>query len=459
MLASGTVLGLVIFTGKETRISLGTMSPRTKVGILDWEINRMSKILFGVLFLLTIVVVVLQSPGWEYLPIQFTRILILLSSIIPISMRVNLDIAKLIYSMKINKDRDIEGTIARNSNIPEELGRIKYLLTDKTGTLTQNEMLFKRLSLEDEYKFTDEDHAELTALVEENTKEPVVDGKTARKRKEVVVKELITCLALCHNVTPLIEDGERSYQASSPDEITLVKMAESMNIVILERSQNLIKLRNANNEEESYEILYNFPFSSDRKRMGIVLKKDNQYLFYLKGADTVMRQFVTDQQKRSFIDEECKDLAMEGLRTLVISQKVLKNEEFEDWIKRYEEANTKLEGGKEMVEKCVSELEANVEFLGITGVEDKLQEDIKATLENLRNADIRIWMLTGDKVETAECISISSGMQSIGSKNFRIENCDSPATLKNKLAALKADLSRVLVIDGKSLSIALDNDE
>lgn len=100
-----------------------------------------------------------------------------------------------------------------------------------------------------------------------------------------------------------------------------------------------------------------------------------------------------------------------------------------------------------------------MEFLGITGVEDKLQEDIKATLENLRNADIRIWMLTGDKVETAECISISSGMQSIGSKNFRIENCDSPPNMKNKLAALKTDLSRVLVIDGKSLSVALDNDE
>jgi phospholipid-translocating ATPase len=99
-----------------------------------------------------------------------------------------------------------------------------------------------------------------------------------------------------------------------------------------------------------------------------------------------------------------------------------------------------------------------VEFLGITGVEDKLQEDIKSTLENLRNADIRIWMLTGDKVETAECISISSGIQSTGARNFRIESVESMTSLKNKLMALRTDLSRVLVIDGKSLSIALDND-
>lgn len=74
--------------------------------------------------------------------------IIMMSNIIPISLRVNLDFAKLMYSYEINTDSDIEGTIARNSNIPEELGRIGFLLTDKTGTLTQNEMIFKRLSLE-----------------------------------------------------------------------------------------------------------------------------------------------------------------------------------------------------------------------------------------------------------------------------------------------------------------------
>lgn len=67
-------------------------------------------------------------------------------------------------------------------------------------------------------------------------------------------------------------------------------------------------------------------------------------------------------------------------------------------------------------------------------------------------------MLTGDKVETAECISISSGIQSLNSRNFRIENVEALTTLKNKLTALKTDLTRVLVIDGKSLSMALDND-
>lgn len=100
--------------------------------------------------------IVLQNTEWNYMIIQFVRVLILLSSIIPISMRVNLDFAKLFYAYQINKDNYIKGTITRNSNCPEELGRVRYILSDKTGTLTQNEMIFRRISIEDSIKFTDE---------------------------------------------------------------------------------------------------------------------------------------------------------------------------------------------------------------------------------------------------------------------------------------------------------------
>ena len=107
------------------------------MGRTDGELNYLSKVLFGFMCILAILIVVAGGFG-EYWLLDIFRQILLLSSIIPISLRVNLDLAKTIFSYKINHDTEIEGTIARNSQIPEELGRVHYILSDKTGTLTQN---------------------------------------------------------------------------------------------------------------------------------------------------------------------------------------------------------------------------------------------------------------------------------------------------------------------------------
>lgn len=146
---------------------MGGSSARTKFGILDFEINSLSKLLFLIMVLLTGGFILLQQPLAQYIPIQFMRMLILLSSIIPISMRVNLDFAKLFYSYLINKDKYIDGAVTRNSNCPEELGRVKYVLSDKTGTLTQNEMIFKEISIDDVTKFTDEQPEEIANILQD----------------------------------------------------------------------------------------------------------------------------------------------------------------------------------------------------------------------------------------------------------------------------------------------------
>lgn len=115
--------------------------------LLDVEVNKLSKVLFALMIFLSLSITILNGLHGDYW-MFFFRCILLLSSIIPISLRVNLDLAKLYYSFMINTDESIEGTIARNSNIPEDLGRLSYLITDKTGTLTQNEMLLKKVCTE-----------------------------------------------------------------------------------------------------------------------------------------------------------------------------------------------------------------------------------------------------------------------------------------------------------------------
>ena len=119
----------------------------TKVGKLDKELNRLSKLLFFFMIIVSLIVVALDQFRGQWI-IKFFRFVLLLSYIIPISLRVNLDMAKIYYAYGIYKDIEIPGTVPRNSTIPEELGQIQYLLTDETGTLTKNEMIFKKVAMQ-----------------------------------------------------------------------------------------------------------------------------------------------------------------------------------------------------------------------------------------------------------------------------------------------------------------------
>ncbi|GAA6043660.1 hypothetical protein NBRC10512_003740, partial [Rhodotorula toruloides] len=102
-------------------------------------------------------------------------------------------------------------------------------------------------------------------------------------------------------------------------------------------------------------------------------------------------------------------------------------------------------------------LEHDLELLGVTGVEDKLQDDVKMTIELLRNAGIKIWMLTGDKIETATCIAISMKLVSRGQYIHQIAKLKSPAQARNELEFLQSKLDCCLVIDGKSLQLCIEH--
>lgn len=428
VLAAGSAIGMVVYTGKETRAVMNTQHPSTKVGLLDLEINRLSKILCGVTFALSFGLVALngfRGQWWIYI----FRFLILFSSIIPISLRVNLDMGKTVYARQIQSDDEIPGTIVRTSTLPEELGRIEYLLSDKTGTLTQNEMELKKLhmgTMSYGWDTMDEVASQLRNALSVAGGQSVdeIGGGMRGGRRDMAsrVKDVVFALALCHNVTPVVnDDGTTTYQASSPDEVAIVRWTDSVGLSLVDRTRTTMKLRsNVDGSHFAFDILEVFPFTSESKRMGIVIRDRSTGAvdFYQKGADVAMAKIVA---QNDWLEEECGNMAREGLRTLVVGRKRLSESSWRTFEAEYKAARVQASSAavgddrNAPVQRVVSEhLERDLELLGVTGVEDKLQDDVKSTLELLRNAGIKVWMLTGDKIETATCIAISSKLVSRG---------------------------------------------
>ena len=347
VVASQKIIGIVIYTGKETRAQMNSSTPKYKLGILDQELNWLNVYLFSIMFILSVVLICLK--GFNIF--IFFKFIILFSSIIPISLRVNLDVSKTWFSYIVGKDEKIPETIARNSTIPEELGRISYIFSDKTGTLTKNEMVFKNIAMETEI-FGEENFEDLKNILSDEcqiydaplmdiikksedtdnnennieNKDNIIDtnsspviksiiGKSFKKKRRErskLIRDLVTSMVLCNNVTPT----DNGYQASSPDEIALVKFAETLKMVLTHRTDKTIKLKDAADNDEEFDILANFPFSSDTKRMGIILqnKKYGHIIFYLKGAENVMMNFVKKEYV-GYIKENTENLATKGLRT------------------------------------------------------------------------------------------------------------------------------------------------
>ncbi|CAJ0585807.1 unnamed protein product, partial [Mesorhabditis spiculigera] len=448
VLASGTAVGVVVYTGRETRSVMNTTLPESKVGLLDLEVNNLTKILFLFVVVLSAVMVVmkgLDTYWYRYL----MRFILLFSYIIPISLRVNLDMAKLFYSWQIGRDKHIPDTVVRSSTIPEELGRVSYLLSDKTGTLTKNEMHFKKIHL-GTVSFSSDAFEEVAKHVLSG-----YAGRTGKHSFSAKLQTAVEAIALCHNVTPIFEHGRTSYQAASPDEVALVKWTEQVGVRLYTRDLQTIRLQLQDGTERLYHILHLFPFTSETKRMGIIIRDDttDEITLYMKGADTVMAEMV---QYNDWLEEECSNMAREGLRTLVVAKKVLSLAEYEAFDKAYHQAKMTVSDRTENMGNVVNRmLEKDLQLLCLTGVEDRLQDQVTTSLELLRNAGIKIWMLTGDKLETAICIAKSSGLFSKADTVHVFGQVQNRTEAHNELNALRRKSDVALVMSGAALNVCL----
>lgn len=299
-------------------------------------------------------------------------------------------------------------------------------------------------------------------------------ASTTRTRREIGsrVRDLVLALALCHNVTPTTEEADEhsftTYQASSPDEIAIVRWTESVGLRLMHRDRHSMTLQAVDTSRVvvRVRILDVFPFTSEGKRMGIILHfsqgiestavpaDSREIWFYQKGADTVMTSIVA---ANDWLDEETANMAREGLRTLVVGRKKLSSQQYQEFSSRYKQASLSIQHRDSNMARVIKDhLERDLELLGVTGVEDRLQKDVKPSLELLRNAGIKIWMLTGDKVETARCVAVSAKLVSRTQyihtiTNLPIDLSASAATDALSLLRSKPD-STALLIDGNSLS-------
>lgn len=515
VVASGRATGVVVYTGGETRSVMNNSTPRSKVGLIDMEINNLTKLLFCAVIGLATVMMCLKGFNGPWYRYMF-RFVLLFSYIIPISLRVNLDMGKAYYSYKIQKDSQIQGTVVRSTTIPEELGRISYLLSDKTGTLTKNEMVFKKIHMGTTY-YNHDLFDEVAAVIQSlNTGDKLHLADPFNRNIEALkLWESVKAIAICHNVTPINDSSKASsdnksnspsrainiesnhdvsYQAASPDEIALVKWAEDVGLTLVARDLDSVTLHMNNGSFNSgdmgeyddagsiataetmlseedingstssinstsnrvfrYQILQMFPFTSEIKRMGIIVKDLNtkEITFYLKGADIVMNNIV---QTNDWMMRECANMANEGLRTLVVAKKILSAEEYIEFDTQYTAARLCVTDRGARVAAVIESLESNMELLCITGVEDCLQDRVRSTLDLLRKAGVKIWMLTGDKLETAHCIAKSSHLVDNNQQIYVIRNVQSRTDAHLELNNFRRLQNCALIVSGESLNICL----
>ncbi|KAE8707313.1 NAD(P)-linked oxidoreductase superfamily protein isoform 1 [Hibiscus syriacus] len=317
---------------------------------------------------------------------------------------VSLDLVKSLYAKFIDWDSemiDYETGIpshATNTAISEDLGQVEYIMTDKTGTLTENRMIFRRCCINGIFYGNESGDA---------LKDDKLLNAVAGSSLDVI--QFVTVMAICNTVIPIkSKTGAILYKAQSQDEDALVNAAAQLHMVYANKNANILEIR-FNGSIIKYELLEILEFTSDRKRMSVVVKdcQNGKILLLSKGADESILPYAYDgQQTRTFI-EVVEQYAQLGLRTLCLAWRELKEDEYQEWSLMFKEASSTLVDREWRITEVCQRLEYEFEVLGVTAIEDCLQDGVPETIETLRKAGINFWMLTGDKQNTTIQIALS----------------------------------------------------
>lgn len=497
--------GVVVFTGHETKLMRNATATPIKRTAVERQLNILVLMLVAILVTLSVIssigdLIVRSLHGAElsYLGYavsttalkkvqQFWSDIftywVLYSALVPISLFVTVELVKYWHAILINDDLDMyydkmdTPAVCRTSSLVEELGMVEYIFSDKTGTLTCNQMEFKQCSIGG-IQYAEEVPEDRRATNIDGVEVGIHDFTRLKENlktheSSAAIHHFLALLSTCHTVIPEKTDekgGKIKYQAASPDEGALVEGAVMMGYQFTARKPRAVQITVAGQVFE-YELLAVCEFNSTRKRMSTIFRcPDGKIRCYCKGADTVILERLSQDNPHVEITlQHLEEYASEGLRTLCLAMREIPEQEFQEWWQVFDKAQTTVSGNRaEELDKAAEILERDFYLLGATAIEDRLQDGVPETIHTLQEAGIKVWVLTGDRQETAINIGMSCKLISEDMTLLIVNEETAVMTRDNiqkKLDAIRtqgdntiAMETLALVIDGKSLTYALERE-
>lgn len=577
------IYGVVIFSGHDSKVMQNSTESPSKRSSIEQKMDKIIYFLFSLLLLISLISSIgftiqlkFDAPNWWYLRPDYTTTdynpgkpgvsgfyhlvtaLMLYGYLIPISLYVSIEVVKILQASFINQDIHMydedTGTPAqaRTSNLNEELGQVDTILSDKTGTLTCNQMDFIKCSIagtsygvvaseveiaaakriakdlndqslnaldiqnfdiksqglnasENSFnspRFQEPDielrieGPELTEMTERpaikgfNFKDDrLMNGNWLKEPHADVLLLFFRILAICHTAIPEQDEeiGTIKYEAESPDEGAFVVAAREFGFEFCKRTQTSVLIKewdpsSGQNIEREYKLLNLLEFNSTRKRMSVIVKDEDGQIFLLcKGADSVIFDRL-GKNGRNYEESTRIHLAQygdAGLRTLALSYRTITETEYSEWNATFLKAKTTIGADREALLEVASDLiEKDLILVGATAIEDKLQKGVPRCIDKLAQAGLKIWVLTGDKMETAinigfACSLLRQGMKQIclTLKGIEFGNQDTSTKAAKESIILQItnayqtislernpDAAFALIIEGKALAYALETD-
>jgi len=429
---TGWVTGIVVYTGHDTKMLQSSTQVRFKYSHME---DQLTQYIVIIVLLQVAVCVVCASYYtlwfwqteddteqyldldsshnnlWAQFFIAFGTWMLIFTSFVPISLIVTLEMVKYFQGLFIAWDlglyyeeTDTPATV-QTSNLNEELGQITHIFTDKTGTLTANEMVFRKFSANGRAYGTSQ---HMTPRL------PSLDFVDPEYRSSPEILDFMRILAVCHTVTA--EAGanagdEAVYRAASPDELALVEAAKYFGVRFLGRTEDHQIHLEVNGQSETITLLQVLEFTSDRKRMSVIVEmEDGTVKLMCKGSDAEIKERLEDMGNVEQTESHLEDFANEGLRTLMVAEKEWDRASYDSWKQQWDSALLSISDRDVLKSQLANEAEAGLRLSGATAIEDRLQDGVPTSIAALKKAGISVWMLTGDKVETAVNVGFACSM-------------------------------------------------